>query len=177
LFLRWSFLSFYSRVSNLWDDCFRPVGEKDWRIFNHLWKSKKIPSVNCLSSFKVSSFSRPTSSFLALLDHKLPGFQEVFNLLEEGSILSLEVSLSGECDVEKNGKWSCIYTVGSHEYQAVCTRPDIESVNVAMYMTLMKAKKEAVWLKRLSTDSGAKLKCVAVGATGSLTKADPGSRF
>ncbi|PWA76831.1 hypothetical protein CTI12_AA231020 [Artemisia annua] len=41
-------------------------------------------------------------------------------------------SLSGDCDVEKNGKWSCIYTVGSREYQMVCTRPDIASVDVGM---------------------------------------------
>ncbi|GKG07245.1 hypothetical protein Tco_0330214, partial [Tanacetum coccineum] len=133
--------------------------------------------------------------------HGLPGFQEAFNLLEEGSILSLEVNLSGDCDVEKNGKWSYIYADGSNEYQAVCTRPDIASANdgmldgvdrswkayvhhmeallttKAIYMTLMKAKKEAIWLKRLSTDSGAKLKCVAVGATGALTKVVPGSRF
>nr|GEW26663.1 zinc finger, CCHC-type [Tanacetum cinerariifolium] len=42
------------------------------------------------------------------------------------------VSLSGDCDVENNGKWSCIYAVGSQEYQMVCTRPDIASVNVGM---------------------------------------------
>ncbi|GJT53730.1 retrovirus-related pol polyprotein from transposon TNT 1-94, partial [Tanacetum coccineum] len=104
------------------------------------------------------SFSRPTSSFLAQLDHGLPGFQEAFNLLEEGSILSLEVNLSGDCDVEKNGKWSCIYADGSNEYHAVCTRPDIASAN-----------EDGV--------DRAKLKCVAVGATGALTKAVPGSRI
>ncbi|GJU69510.1 hypothetical protein Tco_1255769, partial [Tanacetum coccineum] len=41
----------------------------------------------------------------------------VQTLLEEHSILSLEGSLSGDGDVEKNGKWSCIYAVGSQEYQ------------------------------------------------------------
>ncbi|GKG23841.1 hypothetical protein Tco_0391877, partial [Tanacetum coccineum] len=66
------------------------------------------------------------------LDHKLPGFQKAFNLLEEGSILSLEVSLSRDCDVEKNGKWSCIYVVRSHKYQAVYTRPNIAYENVGM---------------------------------------------
>ncbi|GJX96919.1 hypothetical protein Tco_0352717 [Tanacetum coccineum] len=39
---------------------------------------------------------------------------------------------SGDCDVEKNGKWSCIYAVGSQEYQVVCTRPDIASAGVDM---------------------------------------------
>ncbi|GKB11580.1 hypothetical protein Tco_0845503 [Tanacetum coccineum] len=38
----------------------------------------------------------------------------------------------GDCDVEKNGKWSCIYAVGSQEYQMVCTRPDIASADVGM---------------------------------------------
>nr|GFA22623.1 zinc finger, CCHC-type [Tanacetum cinerariifolium] len=48
------------------------------------------------------------------------------------SILSLDGSLSGDCDVKKNGKWSCIYAVGSQEYQMVCTRPDIASTDVGM---------------------------------------------
>ncbi|GKB32685.1 hypothetical protein Tco_0872086 [Tanacetum coccineum] len=41
-------------------------------------------------------------------------------------------SLSRDCDVEKNGKWSCIYAVGSQEYQMVCTRLDIASEDVGM---------------------------------------------
>nr|GEV49432.1 zinc finger, CCHC-type [Tanacetum cinerariifolium] len=56
----------------------------------------------------------------------------VQTLLEGHSILLLEGSLSGDCDVEKNGKWSCIYAVGSQEYQMVCTRLDIASVDVGM---------------------------------------------
>nr|GEV85369.1 zinc finger, CCHC-type [Tanacetum cinerariifolium] len=54
----------------------------------------------------------------------------VQTLLEGHFILLLEGSLSGDCDVEKNGKWSCIYAVGSQEYQMVCTRLDIASVDV-----------------------------------------------
>ncbi|GKE04706.1 hypothetical protein Tco_1396724, partial [Tanacetum coccineum] len=56
----------------------------------------------------------------------------VQTLLEGHFILSLEGSLSGDCDVEKNGKWSCIYAVGSQEYQMVCTRLDIASADVGM---------------------------------------------
>ncbi|GJY84918.1 hypothetical protein Tco_0498944 [Tanacetum coccineum] len=56
----------------------------------------------------------------------------VQTLLKGHSILSLEGSLSGDCDVEKNGKWSCIYAVGSQEYQMVCTRLDIASADVGM---------------------------------------------
>ncbi|GJR17858.1 hypothetical protein Tco_0966385 [Tanacetum coccineum] len=48
------------------------------------------------------------------------------------SVLSLEGSLLEDCDVEKNGKWSCIYAVGSQEYQMVCTRLDIAFTDVDM---------------------------------------------
>ncbi|GJW40889.1 zinc finger, CCHC-type containing protein [Tanacetum coccineum] len=54
------------------------------------------------------------------------------SLRQGHSILSLEGSLSGDCDVKKNGKWSCIYAVGSQEYQMVCTRLDIASADVGM---------------------------------------------
>ncbi|GJX40024.1 hypothetical protein Tco_0255014 [Tanacetum coccineum] len=38
----------------------------------------------------------------------------------------------GDYDVEKNGKYSCIYAVGSQEYQMVYTRLDIASAHVGM---------------------------------------------
>ncbi|GJT07096.1 zinc finger, CCHC-type containing protein [Tanacetum coccineum] len=56
----------------------------------------------------------------------------VQTLLKGHSTLSLEDSLSGDYDVEKNGKWSYIYAVGNQEYQVVCTRPDIASAGVDM---------------------------------------------
>ncbi|GJW86113.1 hypothetical protein Tco_0161453 [Tanacetum coccineum] len=86
-------------------------------------------------------------------------------------------STPGDCDVEKNGKWSCTYAVGSQEYQMVCTRLDIAFADVAVYMTLTEAAKEAIWLKGLSIKSGFELKIVAGIATGALSKAIPGSRF
>ncbi|GJV85726.1 hypothetical protein Tco_1525624 [Tanacetum coccineum] len=89
----------------------------------------------------------------------------------------VEGSQSGDCDVEKNGKWSCIYAVGSQEYQMVCTRLDIASEDVAAYMTLTESAKEAIWLKGLAIESGFMLKIVACIATGALSKAIPGPRF
>ncbi|GJS48650.1 hypothetical protein Tco_0598771 [Tanacetum coccineum] len=86
-------------------------------------------------------------------------------------------SLSRDCDVEKNGKWSCIYAVGSQEYQMVCTRLNIASEDVAAYMTLTEAAKEAIWLKGLAIESGFVLKIVACIATSALSKAIPGQRF
>ncbi|GKA43038.1 zinc finger, CCHC-type containing protein [Tanacetum coccineum] len=105
----------------------------------------------------------------------------VQTLLKGHSILSLEGSLSGDYDVEKNGKWSCIYAVGSEEYQMVCMRLDIASADVdqsqAAYMTLTEAAKEAIWLKRLAIESGFELKIVVGIATGALSKAIPSPRF
>ncbi|GJX52729.1 hypothetical protein Tco_0281098 [Tanacetum coccineum] len=57
----------------------------------------------------------------------------VQTLLEGRSILSMKGSLSRDCNVEKNGKWSYTYAVESQVYQGVCTRPDIASVDVGMY--------------------------------------------
>ncbi|GKC02484.1 hypothetical protein Tco_0994094, partial [Tanacetum coccineum] len=56
----------------------------------------------------------------------------VQTFLEGQSILSLEGSLSRDCDVEKNGKWSCMYAVGSQEYQVVYTRIDIAFADLVM---------------------------------------------
>nr|GEV88051.1 hypothetical protein [Tanacetum cinerariifolium] len=101
----------------------------------------------------------------------------VQTLLEGHSILSLEGSLSGDCNLEKNGKWSCIYAVRSQEYQVVFTRPDIASADVARYMTLREAAKEATGLNGLAIESGFELKIVVGIATGALSKAIPGPRF
>nr|GEV57528.1 zinc finger, CCHC-type [Tanacetum cinerariifolium] len=96
---------------------------------------------------------------------------------------------TGDCDVEKNGKWSCIYAVGSQEYQMVCTRLDIASIDVCMldkfdrglqtdvqarstteagYMTFTDAWKKEIWLKRLLIESRYELRLVAGIATGCL---------
>ncbi|GJT69078.1 hypothetical protein Tco_1028364 [Tanacetum coccineum] len=118
----------------------------------------------------------------------------VQTLLEGHSILSLEGSLSGGCDVEKNGQ----------EYHGVCIRLDIASADMGMldgfdrglqtneaklqhmgvlsateatYMTLTKAVQDAIWLKGLSTESEAKLRSVAGIVTSALMKSVFGSRF
>ncbi|GKC50337.1 hypothetical protein Tco_1073082 [Tanacetum coccineum] len=101
----------------------------------------------------------------------------VQTLLKGHSTLSLEDSLSGDCDVEKNGKWSYTYVVGSQEYQGVCTRLDIASAYVGMLdgfdrglqkdvqhmealsttgagcMTFTEAWKKEIWLKGLLIES------------------------
>nr|GEW52030.1 zinc finger, CCHC-type [Tanacetum cinerariifolium] len=109
----------------------------------------------------------------------------VQTLLEGHYILSLEGSLSRDFDVEKNGKWLCIYAVGSQKYQMVCTRLDITSADVGMldkfdrelqtyvqaaYMTLTEAAKKKIWPKGLLTESRYELMLVAGIATGALVK-------
>ncbi|GJU21297.1 hypothetical protein Tco_1154639 [Tanacetum coccineum] len=101
----------------------------------------------------------------------------VQTLLEGHSIPSLKGSLSRDCDVEKNGKWSCIYALRSQKYQMVCTRPDIALADVAAFITLTEAAKEAIWLKGLAIESGFELKIVAGIAAGTLSKAIPSLRF
>ncbi|GJZ06205.1 hypothetical protein Tco_0539998 [Tanacetum coccineum] len=57
----------------------------------------------------------------------------VQTLLEGHFILSLKGSLSGDCDVEKNGKWYVICALESQgSYQRGCTRLDIASADVGM---------------------------------------------
>nr|GEX41941.1 zinc finger, CCHC-type [Tanacetum cinerariifolium] len=101
----------------------------------------------------------------------------VQTFLEGHFILSLESSLSWNYDVEKNGKWSCIYVVGSQEYLMVYMRLDIASEDMAGYVTLTEAAKEAIWLMGLVIESRFELKIVAGIATCALSKDIPGPRF
>nr|GEW62395.1 zinc finger, CCHC-type [Tanacetum cinerariifolium] len=121
----------------------------------------------------------------------------VQTLLEGHFILSLEGSLSGNYDVKKNSKWSCIYAVRSQEYQMVCTILDIAYADVgyglmilrcvgslkanlqhmealsttkAGYMTFTEAWKKKIWLKGLLIESRYELWLLAGIATGALVK-------
>ncbi|GJX71652.1 hypothetical protein Tco_0308823 [Tanacetum coccineum] len=90
------------------------------------------------------------------------------------SILSLEGSLSGDCDVEKIVMWMLDKFIDD-------CRQTYSSCRIltthAAYMTLTEAANEAIWLKGLAIESGFELKIVAGIATGLLSKAIPGPRF
>ncbi|GJV71714.1 hypothetical protein Tco_1491709 [Tanacetum coccineum] len=122
------------------------------------------------------------------------GQYEVQNSEGQYEVQNSEGLVRGDCDVEKNGKWSCIYTVGSQEYQMVCMRLDIASEDILTmpwedrslswvdqsqveYMTLTEAVKEVIWLKGFSTESEFEPRLVVGIATGALTMAIPGSKF
>ncbi|GJT13303.1 hypothetical protein Tco_0860345 [Tanacetum coccineum] len=98
----------------------------------------------------------------------------VQTLLKGHSILSLEGSQSGDRDVEKNGKWPCIYAVGSQEYQMVCTILDIASTDAGMLdkfdRGLQTDIQKEIWLKGLMAESGYELSLVEGIATGALVK-------
>nr|GEW83901.1 cytochrome P450 CYP82D47-like [Tanacetum cinerariifolium] len=95
-------------------------------------------------------------------------------MLEGHSILSLEGSLSGVCDVEKND-------VGMLDKFDHGLQTDVQvfvdfdyamgrSITVMGYMTFTKAWKKKIWLKKLLTESGYELRLVASIATGTLVK-------
>ncbi|GKA03843.1 hypothetical protein Tco_0676624 [Tanacetum coccineum] len=133
---------------------------------------------------------------LRVLQFRVYNGKSAQTLLERHFILSLEVSLSGDCDVEKNGKWSYTYEVGSQVYQGVCTRPDIASAAVGtldgfdrglqmdVYVFVdfdydmgrsinVMAIKDAIWLKGLLRESGAELMLVASIVLLFLDKGNP----
>nr|GFA63123.1 zinc finger, CCHC-type [Tanacetum cinerariifolium] len=128
----------------------------------------------------------------------------VQTLLEGHSILLLEGSLSGDCDVEKNdvcmldkfdrGLQTDVqifmdfdYAMGrsitryelmiqgcAGSWEAMMLHIMALSPTEAGYMTLTKAAKEAIRLKGLAIESGFELKIVAGIAKGALAKAIPG---
>nr|GEU88667.1 zinc finger, CCHC-type [Tanacetum cinerariifolium] len=85
----------------------------------------------------------------------------VQTLLKGYSILSLEGSLSGDYDVEKIGKWSCIYAVGSREYQM--------TYRFLWILTTPWEDQSLSWLDK-SQESRYELRLVAGIATGALVK-------
>nr|GEY09253.1 transcription factor MYB39 [Tanacetum cinerariifolium] len=82
---------------------------------------------------------------LRVSQSKIYNSKLVQTLLEGHSIPSLEGSLSGDCDVQKNG-------------------------SLKAYLQHMKAWKKEIWLNRLLTESGCELRLVAGIATGALVK-------
>nr|GEZ27104.1 zinc finger, CCHC-type [Tanacetum cinerariifolium] len=93
----------------------------------------------------------------------------------KGNVLGMESikDQSGDCDVEKNGKWSSIYAVGCQEYQMVCMRLNIASANVGMLDKFdhgLQTDVQEIWLKGLLTESKYKLRLVVGIAIGALVK-------
>ncbi|GKC85842.1 peroxidase 9, partial [Tanacetum coccineum] len=90
----------------------------------------------------------------------------VQTLLKGYSILSLECSLSGDCDVEKNGMLDKFDRGLQTDVQVFV---DFDYA-MAAYMTLTGAWKKKIWLKGLLVESGYELSLVAGIATGALVK-------
>ncbi|GJR82889.1 zinc finger, CCHC-type containing protein [Tanacetum coccineum] len=101
----------------------------------------------------------------------------VQTLLEGHSILSLEGSLSGDCNVEKNDKFDRGLQTDLQVFVDFDHIMGRSITVIAGYMTLTEAAKEAICLKGLAIESGFELKIVAGIATSALSKAIPGLRF
>ncbi|GJR52608.1 hypothetical protein Tco_1403129 [Tanacetum coccineum] len=98
----------------------------------------------------------------------------VQTLLEGHSIMLLEGSLSGNCDVEKND-------VGMLDKFDRGLQTDVQFLWILTTpwedRSLSWAANDAIWQKGLAIKSGFELKIVAGIATGALSKAIPGPRF
>ncbi|GKD92136.1 hypothetical protein Tco_1371973, partial [Tanacetum coccineum] len=168
-----------------------------WELFSYREDSNEAAfavAVMCMCSATVAGKTVTTAMTITGSMHQAEIWVTKGLLVKaKGNLLSVEIirDQGGDCDVEKNGKWSCIYGVRSHKYLMVCTRlnvalADAEAMMLHMmalsptkagYMTLTEAAKEAIWLKGLAIESGFELKIVAGIATGALSKAIPGPRF
>nr|GEV03304.1 hypothetical protein [Tanacetum cinerariifolium] len=93
----------------------------------------------------------------------------VQTLLEGYSILSLEGSLSGDCDVEKNG-YGLMILGCARSLKANLQHMKARSTTEAGYMTFTDAWKKEIWLKGLLTGSRYELRLVGGIATGCLNE-------
>ncbi|GJX80271.1 hypothetical protein Tco_0328420 [Tanacetum coccineum] len=95
----------------------------------------------------------------------------VQTLLEGHSILSLEGSLSGDCDVEKNDVgYGLMILRCAGSLKANLQHIEALSTTEAGYMTFTEAWKKEIWLKGILTESRYELRLVAGIATSALVK-------
>nr|GEW78906.1 zinc finger, CCHC-type [Tanacetum cinerariifolium] len=118
-------------------------------------------------------------SLLVKAKGNILGLKIIRDQSEGHSILSLEGTLSGDCDVQKNDKHTGFldfnYAMGRSI--TIISRSItgygliLECVgSLKAYLQHMKAWKKEIWLKRLLTESGCELRLVAGIATGTLVK-------
>ncbi|GKD02615.1 hypothetical protein Tco_1177589, partial [Tanacetum coccineum] len=119
-------------VISKWKAGFKDDMDARSDVYAEIWATKGLLDKANGNVFGMEIITDQSSNTLRVSQSRFYNGKLVQTLLEGHSILSLKGSLSGDCDVEKNGKWSCIYAVGSHEYLMVYTRLDIASVDVGM---------------------------------------------
>nr|GEU44353.1 hypothetical protein [Tanacetum cinerariifolium] len=116
---------------------------------NHDYYWKYAPTKGNILGLEI--FRDQSDNTLRVSQSKIHNKKFIHNLLKGYSTLSLEDSLSGDCDVEKN-------------------HMEALSTTKAGYMTFTEAWKKEIWLKGLLTESGYELRLVAGIATGALVK-------
>ncbi|GJU74675.1 hypothetical protein Tco_1266080 [Tanacetum coccineum] len=132
-----------------------------------IWVTKALLDKANRSVLRVEIFRDQSQNTLRVSQSRFYNKKLVHTLLQRHSILSLEGSLSGDCDVEKNGNWSYAYTVGSRDimgsitgygfmirgcggsWEAKLQHIEALSTTEAGYMTLTETMKEVIRLKLL----------------------------
>ncbi|GKB03302.1 hypothetical protein Tco_0831391 [Tanacetum coccineum] len=101
-------------------------------VYAEIWATKSLLDKAKRNVLGMEIVKDQSGNTLRVSQSRFYNGKLVQTLLEGHSILSLKGSISGDCDGKKNGKLSCIYAVGSQEYQMVCTRLDIACADVGM---------------------------------------------
>ncbi|GJU00984.1 zinc finger, CCHC-type containing protein [Tanacetum coccineum] len=166
-----------------------------WECKAEIWVTKGLLVKAKGNALGLEIVKDQSSNTLRVSQSRFYNRKLVQSLLEGNSILSFEGSLSRDCDVEKNGKWSYTYAVESHVYQGVCMRHDIASTDVGMLdgfdhrlQTYKIINRSGVFdtYKRFKGDYLTKrtldgVRCLTMVSSGfascALTKAVPSSRF
>nr|GEZ73963.1 zinc finger, CCHC-type [Tanacetum cinerariifolium] len=158
-----------------------------------IWVSLLVKSKGNILGLKI--IRDQSGNTLRVSQSKIYNSKLVQTLLEGHSILSLEGSLSGDCDVQKNASISVdmldrldrglqtnIQVFFDFDYAmgrsiTIMSRSMrgygliLECVgSLKAYLQHIKAWKKEIWLKRLLTESGCELRLVAGIATGALVK-------
>ncbi|GJS23420.1 hypothetical protein Tco_0452052 [Tanacetum coccineum] len=95
-----------------------------------IWVTKGLLNEAKEIILSMEIFRTRSGNTLRVLRFRFSNGMSVQILLGRHSMLSLEGGLSENRDEERKSKGSCIYALGSHVYQIVCTRPDIASADV-----------------------------------------------
>ncbi|GJR97212.1 hypothetical protein Tco_0269386 [Tanacetum coccineum] len=140
-----------------------------WECKAEIWVTKGLLDKTKGNVLGMEIFRDQSRSTLRVSQYKFYNEKLIETLLEGHSILSLEGSLSGDCDVKNNG---C-----ARSRKAYVQHMEALSITEEACIILTEATKEAIWLKGLAIELGFELKIVAGIATCALSKAIPGSRF
>ncbi|GKB35149.1 retrovirus-related pol polyprotein from transposon TNT 1-94 [Tanacetum coccineum] len=146
---------------------------------NHDYYWEYAPAKGNVLGLEIIKYQSGTT--LRVSQSRIHNKKLVQTLLEGHSILSLKDSISGDCDVEKNGRsitvmsrsitWYGLMILGClGSLKANLQHMEALSTTKVRYMMFTEVRKKELWLKRLLTESGYELRLVAGIATSALVK-------